>query len=60
MLTNLKREITNRGEIRNVLSGSCVKFLNPFRFTDDSSCGSDVHNGDDDGSTQRKEISRNR
>ena len=69
MLTNLKREITNRGEIRNILSGSCVKFLKPIRFTDDSSYGSDVYDGDDDddddnddddGSAQRKEISTNR
>jgi len=62
MLTNLKREITDRGEIRNIFSGSCVKFLKPIRVTDDSSCGSDLHDGadDDDGSTQRKEISRNR
>jgi hypothetical protein len=42
-----------------------VKVLKPIRFTDDSSCGSDLHDGDgdedgDDGSTQRKEISRNR
>jgi hypothetical protein len=59
MLNNLKREITNRGEI-NILSGSCLKFLKPIRFSDDSSCGSDLHDDDDDdddddGSTQRKE-----
>jgi hypothetical protein len=57
-------EVTNRGEIRNILSGSWVKFLKPIRFTDYSSCGSDLHDDDDDddddGSTQRKEISRNR
>jgi len=66
MSTNFKREITNRGEIRNIFSGSCVKFLKPIRFTDDSSCGSDLHDvgydddNDDDGSTQRKEVNRNR
>jgi hypothetical protein len=54
----------NSGEI-NILSVSCVKFLKPIRFTDDSSCGSDLHDGDDDdddddGSTKIKEISRNR
>jgi hypothetical protein len=54
MLTNLKKEITNRGEMRNILSGSWVMFLKPIRFTDDSSCGSDLHDGDGDGSTQRK------
>jgi len=61
----MKREITNRGEIRNIFCGSWVKFLKPIPFTDDSSCGSDLHDGnddddDDDGSTQRKEINRNR
>jgi len=56
-----------QNEIRNIFCGSWVKFLKPIRFTDNSSCGSDLHDGDDDdydydydGSTQRKEINRNR
>ena len=56
--------MTDRGEIRSILSGSCVNFLKPIRFTDNSSCGSDLHDsgggGGDDDSTLRKEISRNR
>ena len=51
-------------KIRNILSGSCMKFLMPIRFADDGGCGNDLHDGgggddDDDSSTQREEINRN-